>query len=292
MKNKNLEKAEYLYYKTGKAWENRGKIFHLLFKALKEGESGAAHMLCYVYQDMEITEQDNEKAMAYYALSQNMEDPKGLYVWSQDIRNCHDSLFSLQLLKKSADLGYLDAIFEYGRQIFFSAPYEGRKKKKKAADNGHVYAMYYLAKAYWYGYDAFTRFDKAFIYMKKAYEHGSFKAIYPLAFMYDFGVGTRKNYKKARELYEKVNDYEISNAKGLIGRHYVFGLGVKKDVKKGIELMLKAADSYNDPEPELMMALAKCYHMGIGVPIDHKKADECYQKAHETIENKRGHRIY
>ncbi len=288
MSTKYTEKAKKLYYESGKAYENRGKIFELLFKALKEHDREAALILSNAYQDMEIVEDDFEKSYAYRKLADDFEDPEGLLAWADDIQR--DAIYSLSLKKKAADKKYPKAMFEYGRSVFFQDAWSGFNYMKAAADKGYPKAMYYVGLAYWYGYRFLTNYKNAFKYLKLAAKAEYFDAFYYLGYMYDFGIGTKVNHKKAREYYEQVQNIHHYEAQGLIGRQMVFGLGCKKDVSKGLELLNKSYNMVCD-EPEIFLTLAKIYHEGIGVEVDHKKADELLKQARERHDYSRGHRI-
>ena len=289
MSSKKVKKAKELLY-GGKGWENRSKIFSLLFSALKEHDAEAADLLAGIYTNMELTDYDFEKCCAYVKLSKDFEDPEGLLAWAEDIQS--DSIYSLMLKKKAADKGYPKAMLAYGRSIYYQNPYESVKYMRMAADKGYPKAMFVLAKAYWFGYSMLVNHKKAFKYMNLSAKAGYFDAFFYLGYMYDLGIGTKKNHKKAREFFAKVQNYKFLEAKGFIGRQMVFGLGVKKNPVEGFKMLKEGVDSSYHPEPELLISLAKCYHNGIGVEVDHKKGDEYLDLLREIHDETRGERIW
>ena len=289
MSSKKVKRAKELL-NGGKAWENRNKIFALLFSALKEHDSEAADLLAGIYTNMELTDYDYDKCCAYVKLSKDFDDPEGLLVWAEDIQS--DSIYSLMLKKKAADKGYPKAMFEYGRSIYYQNPYESIKYMKMAADKGYPKAMYILAKASWFGYSILVNHKKAFKYMNMAAKAEYSDAFFYLGYMYDLGLGTKKNHKKAREYFEKVQNYKCFEAKGFLGRQMILGLGIKKNVKEGFKMLKDGVDMSYYPEPELLITLAKCYHNGIGVEIDHKKGDEYLDMLRIQHDETRGERIW
>src|SRR5688572_14829042 len=68
---------------------------------------------------------------------------------------------------------------------------------KKAAENGHVNAMFNLAACYYYGEGTEKNLEKTFYWLQKAAENGYVNAMYNLAVCYSNGEGTEKNLEKA-----------------------------------------------------------------------------------------------
>lgn len=73
---------------------------------------------------------------------------------------------------------------------------------KKAADEGHVDALYKLGEMYAKGHGVPQDCQKAFEWVQKAADEGHVDALYELGAMYEYG----KDYKKALEYFKKAAD--------------------------------------------------------------------------------------
>ena len=269
-----LNKVSKLLEDENYAYEHRWEIFDLLFTSLKEGNPKAAEILGSVYNNGILCEPSLNTMVAYWNLAKNMHDPEGLYVWATD-SHFGDPLYSLTLLKKSAELGYLEALYEYADRMLSVSGYQYNKLMKEAADKGHVKAMYKYAIRKKNTAISKDDLKESFEYMKLAAENGHDEAMYHLARMYDFGIGTEINYLEARKWYEKcLNHFNANFAKGYLGRHYLYGLGgLDIDIEKGIKYLESATHFINRCPSDLLYEYARCYELGIGVVQDLEKAN-------------------
>lgn len=156
---------------------------------------------------------------------------------------------------------------------------------KKAAEKNNVYAQWYLARCYKYGWNGQIDKEQYTIWLKRSAKNKYYKAMTELAREYILGKYISRDYKKAYELLS-----ELENADGwvafacsgkyyaLLGCLYEHGLEVVKDSNKAIDYYKKGSN-WSDCVAEYN--LARCYEEGIGLERDLDKAKEYYSKAKE-----------
>lgn len=184
-------------------------------------------------------EQAIRKADEYF------EQAEGLYAASR-YQNAYD------LYVRADRYGNKHAAYKLGvHHLYGRGVSEDRGKAfeyfKKAADNGIVLAMSYLADM--------SSGREAFYWRELAVKNGFTADRLSLAMMYFNGDGTAVNYAKARELFEtlaKEND-EMANAH--LGKMYAAGLGVSRDEERAVQYYGKAQGvSWAKKEYEVLKA--------------------------------------
>ena len=127
-------------------------------------------------------------------------------------------------IKKSADLGYVDAQNELG-QAFESGSLEGQ-----------------------------PNYNEAYRYYKMAADQGDAVGINNVGWCYENGYGVAKNLEEARKLYEKAYKLGDWHGAGNLSSIYMSGKGVPADPSKALPYMKFAAEA---GEPH------SCYNLGI-----------------------------
>lgn len=112
---------------------------------------------------------------------------------------------------------------------------------QRAADLGHVDAMFNLGVGYANGLGVPVDFDQAMKWYTKAAEHGSADAMYNIGASYDKGHGTAQNKKLAIEWYTKAAQLNQPNAAYNLGILYWKGQGVLRDGNTAMTWFSKAA---------------------------------------------------
>lgn len=172
-----------------------------------------------------------------------------------------------------ANLGYRDAQFHYAESL------EGDEAidwYKKAAEQGHVDAMYELG----YLHESDDQ-QKAFYWYNRAAQLGDCYAIAKVGDCYRWGKGVEKNEREAYKWYLKVSNNEDFMDK--IGDCYYWGIGVKQNYHKAAEWYKKAAAANNH---WASYRLGCCYYYGDGVKKDYAKAVEIFNKESEHYKTK------
>ena len=123
--------------------------------------------------------------------------------------------------------------------------------------------MDYTEAAYWY---------------RKAAETGHVEAMYSLANCYYHAKGVDCDYDKAKDLYERAAQRGHIEAQFHLGKCYKKGLGTTKNLPEAFTWFLKAAEQgYALAQNNV----AICYKDGIGVDANEDEAVKWYQLANE-----------
>jgi TPR repeat protein len=85
-------------------------------------------------------------------------------------------------------------------------------------------------------------YDQALVCWQKAADKGHVEAIYNLGYMYASGRGVKQDYKKAAEFCQKAADMGYMKAQYDLGVMYENEIGVKQDYAKAEKFYKKAAD--------------------------------------------------
>ncbi|MEQ1638321.1 MAG: hypothetical protein ABL903_16700 [Methylococcales bacterium] len=158
---------------------------------------------------------------------------------------------------------------------------------KKAAEQHHVLAIYWLGRIYRNGIEVPQNDGLAFEYFKNAAEEGIYEAQYWLASCYFFGTGCEENQRLAFDWLTKSvkthdNDFaeDFFEAYLLLGMMFKLGKGVEQSDEQAFKWYKKAAE-IEGTGAEAQFCLARCYDQGIGVEPSYKLAFEWYKKAAE-----------
>uniref|UniRef100_U9SJG8 BED-type domain-containing protein n=2 Tax=Rhizophagus irregularis (strain DAOM 181602 / DAOM 197198 / MUCL 43194) TaxID=747089 RepID=U9SJG8_RHIID len=153
---------------------------------------------------------------------------------------------------------------------------------QKDAENGNVFAQYFLGKCYENG-DGFEKDEyKAFEWYKKSAEKEYSKAQCRLGFFYKNGVGTEKDLEEAFNWYQKAAENGCKEAQYNLGLCYINGDGIEKDVNEALKWYKKSAEQEHN---EKQNKLGYFYNYGIGTD-EHSKAFYWNQKAVENGDEK------
>lgn len=160
---------------------------------------------------------------------------------------------------------------------------EGLELIKKSADSGYVNAISELAMMYQRGKFVPKDIVKSISYANKAAKTNDVKAMLMLVEVYLFEEGYI-DYKLAKTISERIssvpktayNHNELGTNLIYLGGIYEYGLGVKKDVNKAVELYEKAVDLQN---PQAMYIVGKMYEKGEYKEKNITKARDYYQNA-------------
>ena len=110
------------------------------------------------------------------------------------------------------------------------------------AEAGNTKAQYALAKQHYQGYGhPENDYAKAFHWFTKAAEQGHLDAIYYCGQMYDTGRGVEKDSSKAFSYFSKAAHQGHADAQFDLAIMYKNGEGIKKDNEKAFEWFKKAA---------------------------------------------------
>ena len=152
-----------------------------------------------------------------------------------------------------------------------------RKSFETAKQTGEPLGVYYLEgigtrKNYKKALQELLKENKSLVGM--AYSEYS---QYRIGQLYELGLGVKKDYVQAKEWYEKsaLQGYELAQL--ALGKLYYFGKGVEQNYKKAVQFFTLANQITGKGEPYYY--LADCYHHGLGVKADWKKAKRYCEKA-------------
>ena len=173
---------------------------------------------------------------------------------------------------------------------------------KKAAEQGHVEASYWVAEYLHCGKGVQKDDSAAVIWYEKAAKEDYLEAILALGFMYQEGFGTddgRPNYEMAVNYHRRGVSKGSLRACQALGYDYYCGQGVEKNPAKAFDLFYTAAQDPNGIASQYMVA--KMYEEGAGTEkdlpaafcwyskaADHKNADAEYKSTHAEAAYKAG----
>lgn len=121
-------------------------------------------------------------------------------------------------------------------------------------------------------------YTEAVYWYRKAAEKGHIEAMYSLGNCYYHGKGVTRNYNKAKDLYERAAELGHMGAQFNLGRCYKKGFGTPVNYIEAFAWFLKAAEQgYALAQNNV----AVCYEQGIGVPVSEDNAVKWYQLANE-----------
>jgi len=187
----------------------------------------------------------------------------------------------------------------------------------QAAQAGNTDAMIAVADAYWYGTAVAGNLKRAFMWYQRAADCGDMRGFYGLGWMYEHGEFVEKDLIRARENYEVADKGGHDGAKqrlytlvlslirdGMEDETRLFTPELMETLYAAqcgdADAMIKLADEYwygttsvrnyekavhwyqqaaHNEHPDGYYGLGWCYEHGQGVPIDLRKALQCYERA-------------
>jgi len=147
---------------------------------------------------------------------------------------------------------------------------------RKAADQGHAPAQFYLGVLYDLGQGVPQDYVQMAVWNRKAAEQGFAEAQYELGIMYRNGHGVPQDYAEAAVWYRKAAEQGHAAAQYSLGFMYHNGQGVPQDFEEAADWYRKAAEQGHELAAN---NLAMCYERGLGVPQDLEQAVTWYRKA-------------
>lgn len=180
------------------------------------------------------------------------------------------------------------------------------EEKKKAAEEGEIWAMEALANAYLNGDEVEQDFKESFKWWKRIAETGDATAQFNVGLHLAKGAGTKRDFKKAAEWMRKAAENGDNDAADLVKIYEEAEENFRKaesgdaaaqaeiaklftklggsleqfstdsDYDEAFKWAKKSADQGN---PEGLYCLALCYEHGRGTDYNNEKAIEVYKKA-------------
>lgn len=159
----------------------------------------------------------------------------------------------------------------------------GETKKGRAILNalyqdGDYWAGNTLAYGLQAGWFGRKEYKKAIKILLDCAENGDACAMNNLAFSYSRGLGVKKDIALTIHWYEKAADAGYLEAKLNLALELLYAPGELRDYARALAIVTApemdgVADAFN--------TLGRIYEEGYGVPVDLRKAYECYKKAVE-----------
>jgi TPR repeat protein len=194
---------------------------------------------------------DRAKVIKYLKLAAAQNDPSSMYDLGQYYGGGSgvekDLAKGIDLIKRSADMGYGDAEAFYG----FA---------------GHIKGQFGIAKN-----------DAAAVeLLRKADQHGSADGSYYLSLLTIDGRGVTRDPPAALALLKRAADRGSADGQARYGMALIQGDGFPKDVAHGAQLIRLSAEGKSAFGQEY---LARLYYDGLGVPKDRRLAAQWMSKA-------------
>jgi TPR repeat protein len=172
-----------------------------------------------------------------------------------------------------------EAQYQLGKHCYDMKNYaDAVKWYRKAAEQGHAEAQYWLGRCYFDGRGITRDRAEAIKWWRKAAEQGHAGAQYWLGLCYEKGQGVSKDFAEAAKWYRKAAEQGNVYAQFNLGRCYEKGQGVSKDLAEAAKWYRKAAEQGH---AEAQYNLGFCYEFGKGVTQDYTEAVKWYRKAAE-----------
>lgn len=201
------------------------------------------------------------------------------YYYGKGVSTNHTK--GLELLTLSANNNNRDAQYELYRikskeQKLFSQDKEALQWLGKAAQNGHVEALYQMGAESLFNLEDKNRIKNSIIWIRKAAEAGHPQAQNAMGDACEAGIEGEKNIPEALRWYEKSAAQGNGAAFGNLARFYENGTGVPQNTGKAFELYKKALEK-NDAGTQYVFA--GYYREGIKVEKNEARAFELYEKS-------------
>lgn len=192
-----------------------------------------------IYQNGYGVEADNARALEYFLLAAESNDPEWApYAW---LSVCEASLSA-------------EAVEPDGGQ-----PDDWKEKflegETALAEAGLPKASFFLAFYYYNGSVDEPDYATAMTWFRKAAEAGDARSMYFIAYMYSKGLGVEENQEESMNWYLKSAEAGYLSSMYNVGRRYELGNGVEQNTEKAIEWYQKAAKAGNKKAAERLAEL-------------------------------------
>ncbi len=196
---------------------------------------------------------------------------------------------------RAAEAGHVEAMYEIGQCYWGGSGVPEDEKKaakwyRKAAKAGHVEAMHEIGRCHQYGWGVPEDKEKGVKWYRRAIEAGSAEAMISLGECYNYGYGVDEDGKQAYYWYNKAVEAGYDGATFHLGLCYQYGTGVEIDYRLAAQWYRKyveATDSY-----AAAYCLGEIYEQGgYGITADREEAIRWYQKALELGADKAAGRL-
>ncbi len=156
---------------------------------------------------------------------------------------------------------------------------------KRMADLGYLEAFSRIGDYYYNGLGVEKSYDEALKWYLDAANMNDALAMFNIGKMYEQGIGVNQDYSEAISWYNKSLDECYMHKNGLqfqpdvlfsLGRLYVVGLGVDQDIEKGLGYYMNA-ESFG--YGKAYVEIGCLYEQGTGVQQSYEEAMKWYLKA-------------
>lgn len=184
----------------------------------------------------------------------------------------------LSLIRQAAKKDNADALYYLAEIEYHESPQTAFKRYRKAAQSGHIVAMYELACCYRQGHGTKQNHKQEFKWLKQAAENGHVYAMCDVAAEYNRRASTPENDEQYRYWMHRAAEYGDSLAMQNLGFYYwpYFRNAANTDMTQSIEWFSKAA---HEGEAKSWFALGRIYGVGNEIEQDVDKAFHCYKNA-------------
>lgn len=276
--------------------------------------SNIARLLGSLYNHGIGTEYDLAKAIKYYKLATDQNDPKAvpklkkcsdLMQWREErffyvsCRNHRcDPELAFRHHKRGIELGNIHSHYEVGHCYEKGAGVAASMEKalehyKIAADLGDDDAQCALGSCYKHGRRVKIDIKKSFQYYKLAADQGDGRALFNVGICYEYGRGVAKDEKMALRCYKLAAEQIYPGALDKLGKYGLRGSlkcrrrricchreGYHKDPSAICKDFKRAFDRYKllatKGDSKAQYSLAHCYDYGRGVQENKKEAFKYY----------------
>ena len=226
-------------------------------KAAKQGSASAMQNLAYYYAVGNGVAQDEMRSQAYYKkaydsylVAADAGHPRSQY----RVANMHMNGWvtvswdvTWANMKKAADSGYPEALYEMGQASYKGEQFPRDYKKAAkyfhaAADQHYVDAFCKLSHMYREGAGVSQDIAKANKFLEHAVKHGQPHAVSDLAMALRHGADVEKDPVRAHKLMLKSALNEEVAAMSIVGINFLDGVGVVVDREAGLFCLEAAAE--------------------------------------------------